>query len=225
MRPSFTKDRVADLDTFENHIQNLLAKIPRDGSSVDLQKLFFQLTLDSATEFLLGESVNSLTSPEGSQQLLFGQAFDAAQNELPKRLRLGPFLWLYRNKEFDKSCKIVHNYIDKFVETAVNRQNEKRGSSDDESSEKSRAKYIFVDELAAATKDPIRIRSELLNILLAGRDTTAGLLSNTFHVLARRPDIWDKLATEIGQLNGKRPDYETLRNLKYLKYVLNECKF
>jgi len=62
----------------------------------------------------------------------------------------------------------------------------------------------------------------LLNLLLAGRDTTAGLLSNTFFVLARRPDVWAKLRSEIGQLNGERPDYETLRNMKYLKFVLNE---
>lgn len=81
-----------------------------------------------------------------------------------------------------------------------------------------------MNELALATDDPIQIRSELLNILLAGRDTTAGLLSNTFYVLARRPDVWDRLKSEIDQLEGRKPDYETLRNMKYLKYVLNECK-
>lgn len=82
-----------------------------------------------------------------------------------------------------------------------------------------------LSRLALATDDPIQIRAELLNILLAGRDTTAGLLSNTFYVLARRPDVWAKLKTEVDQLEGKRPDYETLRGMKYLKYVLNECKF
>jgi hypothetical protein len=88
-----------------------------------------------------------------------------------------------------------------------------------------KGKYIFANELALATDDPMQIRAELLNILLAGRDTTAGLLSNTFHVLARRPDVWAKLKSEVDQLEGKRPDYETLRNMKYLKFVLNECKW
>lgn len=223
VRPSFTKSQVADLDTFETHIQHLIAKIPKDGSVVDLQALFFQLTLDSATEFLFGESVDVLRSPAGSEQQLFGLAFDYAQMELTKRTRLGPFLWLYRNKEFDIACKRVHNFVDKFVARALEyrratRAGEKAGNVEE------KGKYIFANELALATDDPLQVRAELLNILLAGRDTTAGLLSNTFFVLARRPDIWAKLQVEVDQLEGKRPDYETLRNMKYLKFVLNECK-
>lgn len=219
VRPSFTKGQVADLDTFETHIQHLFAKLPHDGSTVDLQPLFFQLTLDSATEFLFGESVDVLRSPEGSEQHLFGQAFDYAQNELSSRVRLGPFLWLYRNKEFDIACTRVHNFVDKFVVRALEFRRAHRAG---EKVNEEKGKYIFMNELALATDDPIQIRAELLNILLAGRDTTAGLLSNTFHVLARRLDVWAKLKSEVDQLEGKRPDYETLRNMKYLKFVLNE---
>jgi cytochrome P450 len=185
-----------------------------------LQPLFYQLTLDSATEFLFGESVDVLRSPAGSEQQLFGQAFDFAQTELNLRVRLGPFVWLYRNKKFDRACARVHNFVDKFVAKAL----EFRRTNGKVSDEKQKGKYIFMNELALATDDPIQIRSELLNILLAGRDTTAGLLSNTLYVLARRPDVWAKLKDEVDQLEGKRPDYETLRNMKYLKYVLNECK-
>ncbi|KAH0393748.1 hypothetical protein KCU89_g12089, partial [Aureobasidium melanogenum] len=62
----------------------------------------------------------------------------------------------------------------------------------------------------------------MLNVLLAGRDTTAGLLSNAFHVLSRHPDIWKKLRAEIATLGGRLPTYEDLKSLKYLKCVLNE---
>jgi len=86
-------------------------------------------------------------------------------------------------------------------------------------------RYTFLSELVKATQDPKRLRDELLNILLAGRDTTASLLGNTFHVLARRPDIWKKLKAEVNELRGKKPTYETLKNMKYLKHLLNECKF
>ena len=60
IRPSFTRSQVADLDTFETHIQHLIGAIPRDGSTIDLQPLFFSLTMDSATEFLFGKSTNCL---------------------------------------------------------------------------------------------------------------------------------------------------------------------
>jgi hypothetical protein len=89
VRPNFTRAQVADLNTFETHIKHLIAKIPRDGSTVDLQRLFFQLTLDSATEFLFGESLNSLDSQEGSEQDIFGKSFDLAQSKLGTRSRVG----------------------------------------------------------------------------------------------------------------------------------------
>ncbi|ELR02562.1 hypothetical protein VC83_08941 [Pseudogymnoascus destructans] len=223
VRPSFARVHVADLETLESHIQHLIAKMPRDGSTIDLQPLFYQLTLDSATEFLMGESVDILRSPPGSEQQLFGEAFDFAQKELNLRLRLGPFVWFYRNRKFDTACVRVHNFIDKFVAKALEfrRQSQASGKTNVED-EKQKGKYIFMNELALATDDPIQIRSEILNILLAGRDTTAGLLSNTFHVLARRPDVWAKVKHEVDQLEGKRPDYETLRSMRYLKHVLNE---
>lgn len=84
-------------------------------------------------------------------------------------------------------------------------------------------RYIFADELITQTPDRFRIRSELLNILLAGRDTTASLLSNVWHTLSQRPDILAKLRAELdASLHGAPPDFQQLKDLKYLKAVLNE---
>ncbi len=60
IRPNFTRAQVADLETFETHVGHLIDAIPRDGTTVDLQELFFSLTMDSATEFLFGKSTNTL---------------------------------------------------------------------------------------------------------------------------------------------------------------------
>ena len=45
--------------------------------------------------------------------------------------------------------------------------------------------YIFVYAMAETTKDPIELRSRLLNVLLGGRDTSAALLSWTTLLLSR----------------------------------------
>lgn len=52
IRPSFVRDQVADLECFDRHISNLLARIPRDGSTFDLQELLMCMTMDSSTDFL-----------------------------------------------------------------------------------------------------------------------------------------------------------------------------
>ena len=100
----------------------------------------------------------------------------------------------------------------------------KRGEllSEKSNAEKPAGRYVFIDELVRQTTDRIRIRSELLNILLAGRDTTASLLTNVWWLLSTRPDIWQRLQTEVAGLNGELPTFEQLKEMKYLKALLNE---
>ena len=128
-----------------------------------------------------------------------------------------------RNSEFDKSCQIVHKFVDKIVYKALEKTQPKDAEKFIEGKDDA-DRYVFLTEMAKATRDPKQLRDELLNILLAGRDTTASLLSVTFHVLARRPDIFKKLKAEVDELHGLKPDYETLKTMKYLKYLLNESK-
>lgn len=84
---------------------------------------------------------------------------------------------------------------------------------------------MFLDELLSVTDNRDVIRSELLNILLAGRDTTASLLSNVLFELPRHPEIVERLRREIAEHVGdEQPTYQQLKDMKYLKAVLNESQ-
>lgn len=232
IRPNFSRDQVADLDAFEDHFRDLLKAMP-DGfgaegeEGFDLQELFFRFTIDSATEFLFGKSVRSL-SAEGADEAeaRFAEAFTVAQAEGLDLIRLGPLARLLGAKRRlstgERAVDVVHAYVDQFVDEAVRyREGLEMGEKSEEGEEGK--KYVFLHELAKQTKDKRRLRDELLNVLLAGRDTTASLLGNLFWVLSKRPDVWAKLREEIEQqLGGKTPTYEELRNMKYLKWCLNE---
>jgi cytochrome P450 len=122
---------------------------------------------------------------------------------------------LYHDRKAMECNKICHQLAEECIDKALQAQ------ADGASGKKKR--YIFLEELLAQTNDRRRIRDELLNILLAGRDTTASLLSNLFFMLARHPHIWQKLRTEVANLDGQTPTYDQLRSFKYLKYCLNEC--
>lgn len=67
IRPSFSRDQVSDLDLEEEHMQNMMKALPANSDGwtdeVDIQVLFFRLTLDSATQFLFGESVGKSRIP------------------------------------------------------------------------------------------------------------------------------------------------------------------
>lgn len=218
LRPNFVRAQVADLEAFEVHVNHLMDAIPRDGSTVDLQELFFRLTMDSATEFLFGESTNCLapgTSTESSSR--FAVAFNRSQEQVGRGAR-GPWGALLFDREFRADVKYVHEFVDRYVQRGL----EYRRNLDLEKNEGER--YVFLHELAKRTDDPVQIRSELLNVLLAGRDTTASLLSNVFFMLAKTPRVWAKLRVEVDSLGGEQPTYDQIKDMKYLRAVLNECK-
>ncbi|KAI4623404.1 hypothetical protein J4E83_004798 [Alternaria metachromatica] len=223
LRPNFARDQVADIEAFERHFKLMLKHIPKDGATVDLQELFFRLTIDTATEFLFNHSTNSLRmvgqEDANNEDVIFSKAFTTAQDDITTRTRWGIFDRFRKNPEGKKAISICHAYVDKFVDDALRFREEldaekSAGGKDD--------KYYFIQEVAKQTTDKKRIREELINILLAGRDTTASLLSNMFFQIAKRPDIYAKLREEVAALGGRTPTYEELRNLKYVKWCLNE---
>ncbi|KAJ9603121.1 hypothetical protein H2200_012416 [Cladophialophora chaetospira] len=124
----------------------------------------------------------------------FGPAFDAATADLATRSRLFRLFWLYNPRSFKKNCQDVHRFADYYVKMALS----KPDSADKGTKGKSEPdKYVFLQELVQQTRDPVELRSQLLNILLAGRDTTAGLLGWTFNLLARHPRVFNILRQNV----------------------------
>ncbi|KAB8069709.1 cytochrome P450 [Aspergillus leporis] len=232
IRPSFAREQVADLRLLEGLIQKLFVLLPRDSSTVDLQELFFLYTLDSATEFLFGQSfgmlkkrkstVESGTFKRSTGEPGFAEAFHYSQKAVLTRSMLGPLSALYRDRKADDCNRICRGFAQQFVEEAVYAAAAKKGEGEEDMEKKGKQKHIFSHELASRTSDQRRILDELMNVLLAGRDTTASLLSNLFFVLAKNPRIWKKLRDEVSVLQGQPPTYEQLRRLKYIQYCVNE---
>ncbi|KAJ5251197.1 hypothetical protein N7489_001607 [Penicillium chrysogenum] len=234
LRPQFTRDRMSNLDREERHVHNALRAIPTrsDGwsSAVDIQAIFFRLTLDSATEFLFGKSCDSqisATQKEAGQAsddtFLYG--FDGCMGYLAERLRFERLYWVIYNQEFRKCIDIVHAFVDQYVHSALmkaERQGEKA-----QGIEKVSPQYIFLEALTSTIKDPVRLRDESLNVLLAGRDTTASLLSWTVLLLARHPHTFARLRSDILDQFGTydQPhsmDFASLKSCQYLRHFLNE---
>jgi len=67
------------------------------------------------------------------------------------------------------------------------------------------------------------LRDELTSFFLAGRDTTALLLTYTHYLLAENPHVEKKMIDEIHTvLNGERADINNIKLLKYTRMVVDE---
>ncbi|KAL8999435.1 MAG: hypothetical protein Q9169_001749 [Polycauliona sp. 2 TL-2023] len=215
LRPCFARSQIGDQKLFEEHFQHLLRGIPRDGSTVDLQDLFFRLTLDIATEFLFGTSTHTLVAekrrPEDDE---FVKAFTYVQNTIEGNS--GILSLFLPDRRFKRDCKYVHSWVDALIERSLA----------SEKTNHSTGRYVLLHELVAKTSDRVRVRTELLNVLLAGRDTTAALLSDVWWTISREPQVWQRLQKEVlaleTPLGEERPIFEELKDMKYLRAVLNE---
>ena len=231
IRPNFVRQQVADVDMFETHVSHMINNIPKDGSTIDLQEQFFGLTMDSATEFLFGKSTNSLVNGGGIRERNFVKAYTYATDHVSKSFRTAGLNNWIPDSRYRSSVKTIHSFADEIIAEALQRRRQQLDLEKQPvpptpltptGTGKSHTRYTFLSELISMTQDPYTLRSELLNVLLAGRDTTAGLLSNTWHVLSTRPDIWAKLKAEVDTLNGEKPDYPKIKEMKYLRWLLNE---
>jgi cytochrome P450 len=216
VRPHLGKGQREDLSKLEDHVQNLFTCLPKDGSTVDLQQLFFRLTFDNIVELLLDTKVSTLNCQPGSHLYKVIEAFDNVGNLVNRRAALGPLLRFYRDTEMNATCKILHDFVDDIIGKAYI----KRKTQKDRKSPNS-----FLDSILDSTDDLVNIRFEVLGLLLAGRDTAASVMSNLFFVLARRPDIWQKLQAEVECLQERKPTYDDIRGLKYLRQVIDESEY
>jgi cytochrome P450 len=210
LRPPLHHKHYENLEVFKQSVEDLISVLGNRQGVIDLQPLFFRLTLDIATEYLFGESSRSLTAPESAGERSFGEAFNTAQEIVATKFRLPDFYWAIGGTKFKKACQDVHKFADQIID-----RNLARGS------EKSR---VFLDVVAESTPNRDALRGQIINLLAAGRDSSACALVWTFFLLVRHPRVMKKLREEIDQhcsnrVNLTRTD---LRNMRYLQNVLKE---
>ncbi|CCD56254.1 similar to cytochrome P450 alkane hydroxylase [Botrytis cinerea T4] len=234
MRPQFARDNLSDLEMEERHFQVLLKALPgieKDGwtGEIDIQPLLFRFTLDSATEFLLGQSVESQlaaietalgTKSKQENADDFALQFDVGNMSLSKRARFVPYSWLVWPSGFKQAIKSCHSAIDRVVAENLEKMKAAGGVSDPN-------RYVFFEALAEQTRDPIELRTQVMNILLAGRDTTASLLAFAIFSLARDPTRYRKLREivleEFGTFSAPKDiTFAHIKACRYLQWVMNE---
>ncbi|KAI4282743.1 MAG: hypothetical protein L6R38_002702 [Xanthoria sp. 2 TBL-2021] len=226
VRPNFSRDLVSDTSTYNTHVSNLINQLPSDGSTFDIQDYFFSLTLDTATEHLFGKSTNCLRSDTSDDVKRFVDAFAYAQRTVVRRIRMGKLAFLDRDPKFSEACACAHRYVEPLIRGAILRRQLSLEATESKKSahetQLAKERYCFLDEVVKEVSDPEQIQGQVMNILVAGRDTTACLLSSLFFTLSRRSDVMARLREEIAELSGRDPTYEDIKGMRYLNWAIKE---
>ena len=170
LRKQFVRMQYQNLEGFREHLEHLIERLKTSSGIVDLQPMFYRLTLDTTIAMILGQPVESFKHEIGD---VFSRAFDKASLVTGTRVRLGDLYFLYRPKGFFEACETIKNYTYQFVTDALLREKEYRPEPD---------KTSFIAELYRDNENLQLVRDQTLNVLIAGRDTTAATLSYTLSV-------------------------------------------
>ncbi|KAG8960485.1 hypothetical protein FRC03_006492 [Tulasnella sp. 419] len=226
-RPYFDRERISDYKTFHKYTEKIIHRLDclsAADETVDVQDLFGRFSLDTAGEFLFGFSdFNSLEFPlpkleERFEDSYYGfaRALGEARENVMRRVRIGQHAWTIL--EFFKDSQsqpmsVIDSWLNPWIERALAR----KGCSVPENS-------CFLEHLISSTKDTQLIKDQLLNILMAARDTTAETLTFASYALCQHPNVMARLRKDILENLGPTtvPTYEDLKGLKYLRAVINE---
>ena len=231
LRPQFSREQIADMDLEERHVNTLSAmlKTGADGwtNVVDLQPMFLKMTLELMTEFLYGHLPSQMGQrTDAPDKEEFGYHFDAGKGYVGTRLAVGKWHWLLRSSAFSRHCEKVHQYAEYFVTAKLQQIRTKCATKQPLQEPTTKGKFVLLDELAKHTSNALEIRSETLNVLSAGRDTTASLLSWIFYFLSRYPRVFNQLRVtilaEIGT-DAASIEFAKLRSCQYLQHCINEA--
>src|ERR1700756_3697296 len=84
-----------------------------------------------------------------------------------------------------------------------------------------------VDRATGEQLDDVNIRYQINTFLIAGHETTSGLLSYTLYALLKHPDVLRKAYEEVDRVLGPdldaRPTYQQVTQLTYITQILKEA--
>lgn len=168
-----------DVECFKRHVDHFISCLPTISSTIDLQPLFFSLSLNVAASTLFGKSLHTLQSRisgQAAESREFAEAFDTAQEGLAKRFHILPFHFLYNPPSFQNAYLKVHELVSLYIQEAARMADEQLGGEEED---EDNDPLWFIWQLAQKSSSKAELRDQLLNVLLAGRDTIACCLSWT----------------------------------------------
>ena len=228
VRTILGRDRLYDLSSLEEQSIKLLASIEAagPGSEVDIQELFAVLAMQVTTDYLgISDDDDS-----GNEQL--SNALDLAQRMVVGRILAGKALyWVVDSFAFRRACAVCQKKVEKHVERALQWTQSKVNVEHvtiEDGAHQTKVKAKVSEVFASQDSNPNTVRDALIASLVAARDNTAAAFAWTFYPLARNPEVYTRLRTEVlSQFGGnddekKELTFDSLKQCAYLQYCMKE---
>jgi cytochrome P450 len=183
----------------------------RDGESRDIHAEMTQLTLEIVTRALFGASVLDRAADVARALQLMMEEFTWHAN---LSFILPDFLPLPISFRLRQGIRL----LDKVFYSIVHERRWKPLNSNDLLSTPLNMRHM--DGRPISDRE---LRDEMITLLLAGHETTAGALSRTWYLMALNPEAATRLHNELSEaLGGREPAVADIQRLRYANAVIKE---
>lgn len=209
---------------FVDHAHVLIDRLksPSPNNTVDMQDMFFRYTLDSFVKIAFGVELNGLKQEQKSS---FAVAFDNLQELIFQRFFLpAPFFIIRKMFKLGSEAKIASyvSIIDGFVSEVVH-QSRKLVEAGEHDGRDLISLFVAEATRRGESVSGKELRDIGINFILAGRDTTAALMTWSFYEFSQHPEMEARAIKEMEeQLGDETPNHENVERLTYLHAFLSE---
>ncbi|MBU8612019.1 cytochrome P450 [Bacillus subtilis] len=143
------------------------------------------------------------------------RALKEAMNQ-SKRLGLQDKMMVKTKLQFQKDIEVMNSLVDRMIA-------ERKANPDENIKDLLSLMLYAKDPVTGETLDDENIRYQIITFLIAGHETTSGLLSFAIYCLLTHPEKLKKAQEEADRvLTDDTPEYKQIQQLKYIRMVLNE---
>ncbi|MEW4369676.1 bifunctional cytochrome P450/NADPH--P450 reductase [Paenibacillus kandeliae] len=219
LMPSFSQRAMQDYhDKMVDIAIQLIQKWSRTNAdeTVDVAEDMTRLTLDTIGLCAFNYRFNSFYSKEPHPFVeSMVRALDEAMTQ-GQRLPIQNKLAFSNKRQFQKDVDYMFQVADSLI--AQRKENGDQGENDLLS-----RMLESKDPETGETLPDENIRYQMITFLIAGHDTTSGLLSFALYFLLNNPDTLKKARAEVDRvLADPVPTYKQVRDLKYIRMILRE---
>jgi cytochrome P450 / NADPH-cytochrome P450 reductase len=187
------------------------------GQGINIPDSMTRLTLDTIALCGFAYRFNSFYQNELHP---FVEAMVRALVEAGKRARRFPLqtrLMLLAQRQYDADALLMHDITKNVIA--------QRRSLSVEKAPKDLLGLMLnaKDSLTGEGLDDQNIRNQLVTFLIAGHETTSGLLSFAVHLLLQNPNVLERARAEVDAVLGdEEPRFEQMPKLSFLTQILQE---
>eukprot|EP01018_Ginkgo_biloba_P016140 Gb_31694 [translate_table: standard] len=179
-------------------LANVLLEVGRKKQTVEMQDLLMRSTMDAICKVGFGVDLNSLSSSNCGLEASFAKAFDSA-NAMVFWRYVDSFWKLKRYFNVGSEAILRQNIriVDDFVYKVIKSRRQEISSQNSYVKPDILSRFIALSEKEPENFSDKYLRDVILNIMIAGRDTTAITLSWFFYLLCKHPHVEEKILQEI----------------------------